>query len=425
LDVAEFERILRIGLGRAVLHLQNHDSAPYRDVILHACLYHTSYDPQVEIIRALYLFDVISLTNERAFYVEQILKRLLKISPDENPDHIRHIFQMAERLAGRGNKKARRLMYAKLKEILQAGHFPGALELVRVDGLKAYLFIVANLPETLFVEDHREHGSLYSEMQEQYGKAEFSALLEEQFETNTRLKSYIEAFLDRRNQPRKSNRPDYKSDYKVIKAWIESLNERERVVSWGPSKEDLELAAQDFLSMDESKRAQLLTYLNIFKNIPFPLHPSKLISLVDHSDEEIASTTLRALQHVNHIEVRELAIRMIESSDRVGEASRLLVLNYQEGDWLLLDRITQQPLTPDDYHQIGFTVTDLCEENYTVNAVSALLNVYERLPCSYCREFLVKTLHERDILPNWMLEECKYDANLDLRDAARRNFEPK
>jgi hypothetical protein len=39
LPVEEFEWILRIGLGRAILHLQKHDSKPYRDVMLDACLH--------------------------------------------------------------------------------------------------------------------------------------------------------------------------------------------------------------------------------------------------------------------------------------------------------------------------------------------------------------------------------------------------
>ncbi len=40
----EFARSLVSGRGNAVLHLQTHDAAPYREVILNACLHCVAYD---------------------------------------------------------------------------------------------------------------------------------------------------------------------------------------------------------------------------------------------------------------------------------------------------------------------------------------------------------------------------------------------
>ncbi len=51
------------GLGRPYLYLQSHDSTPYLDVLLHACLYNPVYDRQCEGSRANYLFGLISLTG--------------------------------------------------------------------------------------------------------------------------------------------------------------------------------------------------------------------------------------------------------------------------------------------------------------------------------------------------------------------------
>lgn len=73
MGIAEFAPILTIGLGRALLHLREHDAAPYRKAILHACLHSMVYDRQTEHSREQYLLDIINLTGERDFYRSHIL----------------------------------------------------------------------------------------------------------------------------------------------------------------------------------------------------------------------------------------------------------------------------------------------------------------------------------------------------------------
>lgn len=64
MDAVAFEHALKRGLGRAVLWLQTHDATPYRDIILHACLYNQAHDPQCEGNRAAYMLDVTVGTGE-------------------------------------------------------------------------------------------------------------------------------------------------------------------------------------------------------------------------------------------------------------------------------------------------------------------------------------------------------------------------
>lgn len=79
LDVDEFERVLRIGLGRAVLHLQTHDTSPYRNVILEACRCNWQWDTE-EPTRERYMLDIIGLTTESLTYRTAILDALRSIS---------------------------------------------------------------------------------------------------------------------------------------------------------------------------------------------------------------------------------------------------------------------------------------------------------------------------------------------------------
>jgi hypothetical protein len=52
MEVRELERLLHIGPGRAILFAQANNLTPYHDLILHACLHNTAYDPQCEGSRA-------------------------------------------------------------------------------------------------------------------------------------------------------------------------------------------------------------------------------------------------------------------------------------------------------------------------------------------------------------------------------------
>ena len=61
MDAKAFERTVRLGLGRAVLHLRENDSHPYREIILDACLHNTAYDPQIDGTRAAHAMDLLRL----------------------------------------------------------------------------------------------------------------------------------------------------------------------------------------------------------------------------------------------------------------------------------------------------------------------------------------------------------------------------
>src|SRR5688572_14041571 len=103
LDVQEFERILKLGLGRAIPHLKTHDAAPYRDVILHACLHNISYDPQLEGGKTLYLWELIQLTRKPEYYRGKILEALVAITDEHDYDTNQKV-EMAFRFAEEGDQ---------------------------------------------------------------------------------------------------------------------------------------------------------------------------------------------------------------------------------------------------------------------------------------------------------------------------------
>src|SRR5579884_730592 len=142
MEVAEFARVVAVGLGRAVLHLQAHDAAPYRDTILHACLHNMVYDTQVEYGREQYLFDLISLTGEADFYRERLCAALPATHEPRDRDQIAALLRL---FAQAGDDASRAALYGAFTAA--SGEEAAALgdRIVELDGVSGLLFVARHL----------------------------------------------------------------------------------------------------------------------------------------------------------------------------------------------------------------------------------------------------------------------------------------
>lgn len=64
---------------------------------------------------------------------------------------------------------------------------------------------------------------------------------------------------------------------------------------------------------------------------------------------------------------------------------------------------------------LGAGALRVLQADPTREAIAALLTLYEAGPCSSCRERSVDLLLQLGSLPDHILDELLYDANLDLR----------
>jgi hypothetical protein len=99
-----FRRAMRYGFGRAILHLQQHDAAQYRDDIVDGCLHDWTGLPNHHYRRADYMFEIVSLTGERDYYRDHILKAVGSASDDLDGHHV---FELAWLFADAGDEAAR------------------------------------------------------------------------------------------------------------------------------------------------------------------------------------------------------------------------------------------------------------------------------------------------------------------------------
>ena len=441
MEIVEFKHILDIGLGRAILHLQQHDAAPYREAILHACLHNSTYDVQVENRGIEYLLDVISLTGDEQFFQQRIIERLSDPSPLEDYDEYQ-LFNFATYFAQKGDNQARDIIYARFVQNVAADSQVGTRNIIELDGIEGFIFVINQLSNQVFVEeDMWNYDFIIWDLEDCYGEEKTRLALDKASVDNPYLKEIVLAVGKHRARREKEKYPNpSKIPFEEITRWIVDPEKRQNPpVSWsmwGKYADDdaIRNAAADLLI--EENEDHLIAYLRLFQRRRFPLDYRRVIDLVQsremaidrESDRgltkpaKIVSAALIALKNITAPEVRELAFRLIESPKWSFWAADLLVNNFQNGDWQFLEAFLSGEFDKIRFHSFGLSISHIFEANPSINAVPLLKQLYETSPCSNCRRHFVEHLHSLDALPDWMLEECKYDANLDLRELARNNF---
>jgi len=135
----------------------------------------------------------------------------------------------------------------------------------------------------------------------------------------------------------------------------------------------------------------------------------------------VGLAALRVLAQIAHPAVRQLAFRLVERRAKWrGQAIELLARNFRPGDHAIALRWFETEEDLETLHSLGMDLKDLWERHPDEETeVPMLLTLYERGPCSFCRERTVHRLIERRALTEELRLECSYDANGDICDLVK------
>ncbi len=111
--------------------------------------------------------------------------------------------------------------------------------------------------------------------------------------------------------------------------------------------------------------------------------------------------------------MRQLAFQV--APERSYLAAKILTASYQPGDHRFLADLLERPADEDNDHWLGFDVLDLIKAHPEPDADRALLLLYERGPCAFCRCEVVKLLLQLGRVPEWVRQECRFDADPETR----------
>lgn len=441
MDVAETDRLLTLGLGRAILFLRQHDSTPYRDLLLRHVLRFQGYDQQVEGLRTAYLRDAMTAAGLLDAFVAPVLAALRET--DDGHD-FSQLLDLTLGYAQDGNLDARAILYEVFERPDADDPFLAAEEIVKVDGLAGLLVVADRIGARLLDSNSDVEptdwmlGYLLRVAEDRCGKEATRRALAEAAATDPRVATFAKAAqaqnMDKGERPARSYEFAGASYVQIKEALFDRSRWRgshsfgpRRLVRWGldASDEDIARAAADLLA--EKEQGRLIGYLSIFLRRPFPLAPERFLSFLRHptetlKDRHLVGGAAEVLSRVADQRVRDTVLALI-SDDAIDGwlksfAVKMLHSNYAPGDEATLLDLWSRTTDIDDLHWLGTSVRDVFEVNLTVAAVPLLLAVYESGPCSFCRHGVVEILQTLGEAPAWLLEECLLDANPTLRQDA-------
>ncbi len=385
----EFRRLLRLGLGRAILYAREHSIDRFEDEILDAWLKDDVYDHQVEEGRENYLLEVTDLHPRRKRVYDAVVAGL---AADEN------LWSQVAALAKRKHPKALRALYDNFKATPEAGNYT-ALDLVEADGLRGFRFAVrklGRLRSDYFLGEARDvlGASVVDEEMKWLGS------------------SY--AAEENVGSPREDDLPE---SYRQLRPLLETISPG-RLPGWGrnANARELRLAARGLTAAKTPDL--LLAHLRIFLRARFPLPVAGLLRLLPVKGKKLEKTMQRVLCQCKHRSLRGYALELLGSRERVRYfAVEMLLNNSRTGDLEVACRFFEAERSRRLRHVFGQDIVDFCEAHPEApGVVEALLSVYERSPCTMCRRVCVEVLLGQSALPERLRAECAFDCNPRIRE---------
>ncbi|MEO8027728.1 MAG: hypothetical protein ABI823_14695 [Bryobacteraceae bacterium] len=389
----------------------------FRDVILDACLHCYSYDVQFEGTRGSYMYELVERLPDKEFYFDQVLQSLRNDGDDWD---VAQRFHFAACMASDNREGAKRAMYDAFDPGPKQGwHI--AIEFLDLDGLKGLIFAAEKLGHLLVVgSDEIDPGWLLSRSFEAFGEQPTWDALVEVGQGNPAVEAF-RIFAWNRHQAEADAggqcRPAGAS--MTYEELLSQPSNRPFVYrNWGEkaSVAELERSARGLMAATDSK--QQFVHLQIFAERQFPFGAGPILQLTGCEENRVDFAAVRALKHLVDPAVRAFALRMMETgANRRGEAIDLIAKNFEPGDHAIALKWFVTEEDPYHRHSLGMDLVDFWKSHPDPETEIPMLNaLYEKGPCSFCRERAVRNLLERNALTDELRAECAWDANDEIRE---------
>ena len=425
MDPVRFGKLLRRGRGGAVQCLQNHDAQPYLKQIIYALTHNTAHEKQCEGNREEYFKQIAELAGGLAKFRCEILDALK--SAHERYDFLQ-LFESTYILAKNGDREAHQLMYERFaaRKPMNCNDVFGAMDLMELDGADALIYVARVIGKRSL--DNPEFGKIdrpwYAE--EILGKKATSRILGAARKNDKLVEAYCQSF-EREDSAPNSNRPgrldvtsrSIKEIIDAIRTGTLALIDRDK---WRriATDEDYKNVAR---SLSEEANPQFqLRLLRVFNyKRRFPLDPHIVMPLLDSADSKVADVAAQVLSAFDDVILRSIALEKLASKQHPDRYIYLLRRTYQDGDHLAIEEALPNEPTHDEFvHALGFALTEIFDDNFTICCLESMLWIYEHDPCSLCRGRAVRILLDTGIAPDWLLEEACFDCQEQTREMVEK-----
>jgi hypothetical protein len=427
----EFKYALEMGFGRAIQHLRAHDPAPYQEIILQACLNFTGLNLQTDGGRHEYLFEAMQLSANPSAIQNKILETLTYLGEDGESNQ--QVVDLVATIAMNGSAKAKQaILNLHLVDPEENGRYgvPCSEAIIKLDGLPGLSMVLGRFGNAMLFDSELEaDDSILRFAQQTLGTDVVHDALDGWIKIDSSIAAFIKSVRqqEKRSQARGKHLPLGDWTFEQMAAFVakpKPVSGWHVASGWGKltSVQNLQLAAQRLEIAKDDQEA--LPWLAVFRRREFPGSIEKILEFAKSENPALANCAIGALEHLKDPKVRDFALAYRGLSDQhFAFALDALRHNYQPGDASFILHVMQQITDDDAFDSHARNIMDIFETNPTPEARAILLDVYARLRCLHCRPRCVKLLDAIGVLPEVILEECRFDASLDVRSWAQEKLE--
>ncbi|MCI5752409.1 MAG: hypothetical protein MR038_08030 [Oscillospiraceae bacterium] len=436
--ITDFRRLMNCGHGRCFYLLDGNEEL-FRDTVLYGCLNDISFDMQCEGARGNFIYQLVIKYEDPVYFLNAAAEKLLSEEVNTDQHMINHLCDFIADFAYDGNETAAEILekkYSELYRLLMTTRWSGkqkeyaesfeyiSIVLIQLKGFDRFCGIASDIG-SYFIRRRRAEdddlkwrfGWFFSCVRNRFGEDVLNKLPG----SSPELRRFIRVMNHEEDKEERKKSPRFTSSEDILKRVSEGGKMFPiDVVSFGRhgSPEEKRKFAEMIVSeTDIGKKAELL-YMFSDKKASFPLDPEILIGYAGSEDERLKNAALDALCVINSDRVHEYALSLLKK-EYSEKAVEMLINNYKDSDLeLLMDILNSLDVSYEDtdWHDIVRSILDEAENDRMPD--EAVLYIYNNSLCSFCREYAFYEMRRRGILTDQIIDECLYDCNSDIREAA-------
>lgn len=425
LNEQEFEHAIKLGLGRAVLHVRDYGDEGMEDILERAMLTSHIFDRMFESCRSWWIFEILCTSGNLSRYADYLLANL-SLTTDKMLN-IEQKLVLASLFYEHGFKLFRPQVLKLGKALLGSknSQITVANQLINLFGLAGFEIAVSEMVKAgIDVErDSYECNAIFERAVDEFDDSavekSLNSLLAKEESVN-RFRESVESFRDDSEKPSSVMELTLQQILELFEFQSKGLiNIAYR--RYGRKASTSELAAVfEALTNTEDWQKQN-AYLDVFADRELPELDDKIMSLI-HSEHEVVRRSLfNTLSNTTDERLRTKALELLdeERDDCIQGGLRLLRKNYRPEDAGVILKALKKLKDGDYIHWAGMDVEAIADVAGRTELNDCFEWLYENGPDSYCRRRFVKQLMEWNCAPSHMLFEAQWDVSDDVRNLVR------
>ncbi len=425
-----FKQYLMTGRGKAYL-MATDDSLKYAEVVLEACKWNIAFDIQSEGSRAFLIADIVDLYNDRTPFVQATIDEYVSPETELRCDDMQHLadllslFDRLDIIEQRFDQMLNRVYSEADSELTseEIHAYKRNMEYAVILLVQGYEWDHSKVVFGRLAERAVRSGDNFADeyewlidcMEEEYGKEQVEAVMKDISMPSESVD--IHDKIDDSDEKSCFLTDVSVSACKMIEILMADDIPDRYVRSWARrmSDDQRKLLAEEAVKTSDAVLRTKIVSLYDSTSYPWPQEAAYLINWCSLGYAPLRYESLKAMRYIESDEVREYALAEIEKTNG-RDLAGVLIRNYRPGDEsVILPMLNEMSINMDnseEWHKIGSIILDKAEDL----PKEFLYWMYESTMCSFCRKEVLDCMLSKGEVPEQYLEECEWDANLEIRE---------